>query len=350
MESRETEQMSEETPVQDTAAVERCKDSYNKIRQEISKVIVGQDEVIEQVLIAIFSRGHALLEGVPGLAKTLLVSSLAEALHLTFKRIQFTPDLMPSDVTGTEVIQENLETGAREYRFLPGPLFANMILADEINRTPPKTQAAMLESMQERQISAGGKIHPLPAPFFVLATQNPLEQEGTYPLPEAQLDRFLLYIKVDYPSGPEEWEIARRVTTGLLGKISPVLGGEEIMEIQNLVTRVPVSDQVLGYAWTLVRSSRPETPEALDFVNRWVNWGAGPRGVLTLVTCAKARAILHGRYHATVGDVQAVSKPALRHRIATNYAAQANNVTSERLIEMLLEGVPADRKYEKPAA
>ena len=225
-----------------------------------------------------------------------------------------------------------------------------MILADEINRTPPKTQAAMLESMQERQISAGGQIHKLPAPFFVLATQNPLEQEGTYPLPEAQLDRFLLYVKVNYPSGAEEWEVARRVTTGQMGKISAVLSGDDIIEVQKLVNRVPVSDQVLGYAWALVRASRPGTPEAAEFVNRWVNWGAGPRGVLTLVTCAKARALLYGRYHATVGDVQAVAKPALRHRIASNYAAQAANVSSEQLIEMLMEAVPADRKYEKPAA
>ncbi len=334
----------------DVAAVQRCEQAYNRIRDELARVIVGQDEVIEQVLVAVFARGHALLEGVPGLAKTLLISSLAEALHLSFKRIQFTPDLMPSDITGTEVIQENLQTGAREYKFLPGPLFANMILADEINRTPPKTQAAMLESMQERQISAGGQIHKLPAPFFVLATQNPLEQEGTYPLPEAQLDRFLLYVKVNYPSGAEEWEVARRVTTGQLGKISAVLSGDDIIEIQKLVNRVPVSDQVLGYAWALVRASRPGTPEAAEFVNRWVNWGAGPRGVLTLVTCAKARAILYGRYHATVGDVQAVAKPALRHRIASNYAAQAANVSSEQLIEMLMEAVPADRKYEKPAA
>ena len=202
--------------------MQRCEKTYNRIRDELSKVIVGQNEVIEQVLVAMFARGHALLEGVPGLAKTLLISSLAESLHLSFKRIQFTPDLMPSDITGTEVIQEDLQTRPRAYKFLPGPLFANMILADEINRTPPKTQAAMLEAMQERQVSAGGKIHKLPAPFFVLATQNPLEQEGTYPLPEAQLDRFLLYIKVDYPSGAEEWEIARRVTTGQLGKIQPV--------------------------------------------------------------------------------------------------------------------------------
>jgi MoxR-like ATPase len=342
--------MPENVSPDDVAAVQRCEQAYNRIRDELSRVIVGQDEVIEQVLVAVFARGHALLEGVPGLAKTLLISSLAEALRLSFKRIQFTPDLMPSDITGTEVIQENLQTGAREYKFLPGPLFANMILADEINRTPPKTQAAMLESMQERQISAGGQIHKLPAPFFVLATQNPLEQEGTYPLPEAQLDRFLLYVKVNYPSGAEEWEVARRVTTGQLGKISPVLSGEDIIEVQKLVTKVPVSDQVLGYAWALVRASRPGTPEAAEFVNRWVNWGAGPRGVLTLVTCAKARAILYGRYHATVGDVQAVAKPALRHRIASNYAAQAANVSSEQLIEMLMEAVPADRKYEKPAA
>jgi MoxR-like ATPase len=257
---------------------------------------------------------------------------------------------MPSDVTGTEIIQEDPQTGHRGYHFLPGPIFANMILADEINRTPPKTQAAMLEAMQERQVSAGGKVHRLPDPFFVLATQNPLEQEGTYPLPEAQLDRFLLYIKVDYPSGAEEWEIARRVTTGQQGRIYPIMSGEDILDYQRLVTRVPVSDQVLGYAWTLVRASRPGTKDSQDFVDRWVAWGAGPRGVLTLVTCAKARAILHGRYHATAGDVDAVVRPALRHRIAGNYAAQANNLTSDRLIEMLLEAIPADRAYEKPAA
>lgn len=345
-----TEQHTEPTSPDDVAAVQQCERSYNRIRDELSKVIVGQDEVLEQVLVAIFARGHALLEGVPGLAKTLLVSSLAQSLHLSFKRIQFTPDLMPSDITGTEVIQENLETRAREYKFLAGPMFANMILADEINRTPPKTQAAMLEAMQERQVSAGGTIHPLPAPFFVLATQNPLEQEGTYPLPEAQLDRFLLYIKVNYPSGAEEWEVARRVTTGQMGEIAPVMSGSEIIQIQKVVTRVPVSDQVLGYACALVRASRPGSPEATDFVNRWVSWGAGPRGVLTLVTCAKARAILYGRYHATVGDVQAVAKPALRHRIAGNYAAQAASVGSEQIIDMLMEAIPADRKYEKPAA
>ena len=333
----------------EVAAVQKCEGAYNTLRDELAKVIVGQNDVIEQVLIAIFARGHALLEGVPGLAKTLLVSSLAQALHLSFKRIQFTPDLMPSDVTGTDVIQENVETRQREYKFLPGPLFANMILADEINRTPPKTQAAMLEAMQERQVSAGGKIHKLPDPFFVLATQNPLEQEGTYPLPEAQLDRFLLHIRVDYPSAADEWEVARRVTSGQMGEIRSVLSGEEIIGYQKLVHRVPVSDQVLGYAHALVRASRPGTAEAPDFVNKWVNWGAGPRGVLTLVTCAKARAILYGRYHATIGDVQAVAKGALRHRIAPNYAAQAADVNSEKLITMLMEKTPADKKYVQPA-
>jgi MoxR-like ATPase len=332
----------------DLAAVARCKASYEQIRSQLSQVVIGQAGVIEQVLIAIFSRGHALLEGVPGLAKTLLVSSLAQATHLSFKRIQFTPDLMPSDVTGTEVIQEDVATGQRQYKFLPGPLFAHMILADEINRTPPKTQAAMLEAMQERQVTAGGKTHPLPNPFFVLATQNPLEQEGTYPLPEAQLDRFLLYIKVDYPSGAEEWDIARRVTGGTLGRIAPLVSPEDIVVLQDLVTRVPVSDQVLGYAWALVRGTRPGAEEAPEFIHRWVAWGAGPRGLLTLITCAKARAILHGRYHATLGDVQAVVKPALRHRIAGNYAAQANNLTSDKLIDMLLVEIPADRKYSKP--
>jgi MoxR-like ATPase len=342
--------MSDTITKDDIAAVQRCEKSYNLIRDEISKAIVGQNQVVEQVLVAMFARGHALLEGVPGLAKTLLVSSLAKSLHLSFKRIQFTPDLMPSDVTGTEVIQEDPVSHQRAYKFLPGPVFANLLLADEINRTPPKTQAAMLEAMQERQVSAGGQVHSLPAPFFVLATQNPLEQEGTYPLPEAQLDRFLLYIKVDYPTGAEEWEIARRVTMGGLGEISPIMSGDDILEIQKLVTRVPVSDQVLGYAWALVRATRPHTPEAPEFVNKWMNWGAGPRGVLTLVTCAKARAILYGRYHATVADVQAVAKPALRHRLAGNYAAQANGINSEKLIDMLMEAVPADKKYEKPAA
>ena len=334
----------------DVAAVQKCAESFGRLRTELSKVIVGQSDVIEQVLVAICSRGHALLEGVPGLAKTLLVSSLARAMHLSFKRVQFTPDLMPSDITGADIIQENLETRAREYKFLPGPLFANLILADEINRTPPKTQAARLEAMQERQISAGGTVHKLPSPFFVLATQNPLEQEGTYPLPEAQLDRFLLYIHLDYPSAAEEWDIARVITSGESGDIQPVLSADEIETMQKLVTRVPVSDQVLGYAHALVRATRPGSKEAPEFVNKWMSWGAGPRGVLTLVTCAKARAVLHGRHHATAGDVQAMLKPALRHRIAGNYAAQAANMRNEQLLDLLIQAVPSDRKYEKPAA
>ena len=342
--------MSNEATPKDLEQVDKLRRAYASMKEEIKKVIVGQDHVVDELFMALFCRGHCLLIGVPGLAKTLLVSSLARALDLSFKRLQFTPDLMPSDVTGTDVIQEDPQTGRRAYTFLPGPLFANMILADEINRTPPKTQAAMLEAMQEKQVSAGGKTHKLPAPFFVLATQNPLEQEGTYPLPEAQLDRFLLHIKVGYPSGHEEWEIARRVTAGKAEPIEPVMSGEQILGVQKLIQRVPVSDQVLGFACALVRGSRPNTPEAPEFVNRWISWGAGPRGVLTLVTAAKARAVLHGRYHATAGDVQEVAKPALRHRIAGNYSAQAQNIGTEQLIQMLLEALPADRVYERPAA
>lgn len=338
--------MNHEPQPDDVVLIQQCEQTYNRLRDELAKVIVGQADVIELVLIAVFARGHALLEGVPGLAKTLLVSSLAQSLQLSFKRLQFTPDLMPSDVTGTDVIQEHLETRQREYKFLPGPLFANLILADEINRTPPKTQAAMLEAMQERQISVGGQIHPLPTPFFVLATQNPLEQEGTYPLPEAQLDRFLLHIRVDYPSGADEWELVRRVTSSRPATLVPVLSAADLVKFQELVTRVPVSDQVLGYAWMLVRASRPRSEEAPDFVNKWVNWGAGPRGVLTLITAAKARATLYGRYHASIGDVQAVARSALRHRIAPNYAAQAAGIDSQRIIELLLEAIPTDRLYQ----
>ena len=315
----------------DVEAVQRCERTYHRLREELAKVIVEQDQTIEQAMLAILARGHALLEGVPGLAKTLLISSLARAMALSFKRLQFTPDLLPSDVTGTDIIQENLETGVREYRFLPGPLFANLILADEIDRAPPKTQSAMLEAM----------------PFFVLATQNPLEHEGTYPLPEAQLDRFLLYIRMDYPSQAAEWEIARRVTSQELGEVEPVLAAQEILELQQLAARVPVSEQVLGYALALVRASRPGTAEAPEFVNQWVSWGSGPRGVLALISCAQARAILHGRYHAGPGDIQAVARAALGHRIAVNYTAQAAGVGSEQIVGRLLEAIPADRKYEK---
>ncbi len=342
--------MTQPLPAEELAAVACCHDCFQQIRLQLAKAIVGQDEVVEQVLITLLARGHAMLEGVPGLAKTLLVSSLAQALDLSFKRIQFTPDLMPSDVTGAEIIQEDPLTHQRGYHFLPGPIFANFVLADEINRTPPKTQAAMLEAMQERQVSVGGQVHRVPAPFIVLATQNPLEQEGTYPLPEAQLDRFLLHIRVGYPSGAEEWEIARRFTQDDVVELTPILDGEQILAMQQLVHRIPVSDQVLGYAWTLVRASRPGTPEAEEFVNQWVSWGAGPRGLLTLINCAKARALLHGRHHATTGDVQALAAPALRHRIAGNYAAQANHITSQQLVEMLLETIAADRSYHPPEA
>jgi MoxR-like ATPase len=344
--------MSEEnqtTNDSDVAAVESWAVKCQGLRAELQKSIIGQEDVIEQVLIAILARGHALLEGVPGLAKTLMISSIAEALTLSFHRIQFTPDLMPSDITGTDVLREDPVTKEREYSFIQGPIFANMILADEINRTPPKTQAAMLEAMQERIISAGGKTHQLPAPFFVLATQNPLEQEGTYPLPEAQLDRFLLYIKVGYPTAAEEWDIARKVSAGALGGIESIISAEEIMEAQGLTRRMPVCDQVLGYAHALVRATRPGTEEAPDFVNESVGWGAGPRGVLSLISCAKARALLKGRYHTSVEDVQAIVMPALRHRIAPNYAGMAAGLDSEKLLEMLLEAVPADQTFSEPA-
>ncbi len=331
-------------PVDDVQAVEQAHRDCLRLREELRKTIVGQDDVVEQVLIAMLAGGHALLEGVPGVAKTLLVRCLAQALDLTFKRIQFTPDLMPSDITGADVIQEDPQTRERAYRFLPGPIFANLLLADEINRTPPKTQAAMLEAMQERQVSAGGWMHDLPRPFFVLATQNPLDHEGTYPLPEAQLDRFLLYIRVDYPSGPEEWEIARRGHLASIQDVQPCLDGARVLSLQELVRRVPISDQALGYAWALVRSSRPG-PEAAEAVSKWVAWGAGPRGLLTLVACAKARAVMEGRFQATIEDLKRLAKPALRHRIAPNYAAQAEKIDSDQLIASLLEATSENREH-----
>jgi len=332
----------------DAAAVDRWERAYNRLRTEIEKRVVGQADVIEQMITAMLAGGHCLLEGVPGLAKTLMVRSLAQAMHLTYRRVQFTPDLMPSDITGTDVLQEDPETGKRGYTFLQGPLFANIVLGDEINRTPPKTQSAMLESMQERSVSVGGRTYDLPRPFFVLATQNPLEQEGTYPLPEAQLDRFLLYIKVDYPTGAEEWQIARRATLDDQETIEPVLSAAQVIEAQRLAGRLPVSDQVVGYCWALVRASRPNQAESPDFVNEWVNWGGGPRATLALLTAARARALLHGRYHAATEDVQAVAPSALRHRVAPNYAALAAGVTSDELVEKLLATVPADTPYTPP--
>jgi len=348
----------------DAAEIAKWEKAYTTLRSEIAKVIVGQDSVIEQMAVAMLARGHALLEGVPGVAKTLMVLAMSKAMHLSFSRIQFTPDLMPSDITGTDVLQEDPVTHVPSYKFVKGPIFANVVLADEINRTPPKTQAAMLEAMQEHMISAGGENYALPNPFFVLATENPLGREGTYPLPEAQRDRFLLHINVDYPSGPEEWSIAEQVTSGLIGEralsdIEPVLQPDDILKAQELVLRVPVSDQVIGYAMSLVRASRPGVSpwsrhlpggEAPESITKWINWGAGPRGVLTLISCAKARALIHGRYHASLEDVNWVIGPSLRHRIGPNYAALASGITSEEIIEMLLKEIPADKEYAVPVA
>ena len=330
--------------ISDLEAVKQLKQAYDGLCEEIAQVIVGQERVIEEVLIAVFARGHCLLEGVPGLAKTLLISTLAKALDLSFKRIQFTPDLMPTDITGTEVIQDDRNTGERVFRFIKGPLFANIVLADEINRTPPKTQAALLEAMQEKSVTVGGQQHKLQLPFFVLATQNPLEQEGTYPLPEAQLDRFLFKIFVNYPSDQEELEIMRRVTTPSKVTLKAVLDGEQIMRLQEIVLRVPVADHVYHYAKKLVRSTRPAMGEAPDFIKNWINWGAGPRASLNLILAGKARAILHGQFHVSCEDIAAVAPSVMRHRIACNFTAQAEGVTTDKVIEKLLQEVPQTKK------
>src|SRR5215470_8157645 len=289
----------------DVAMIEKLRDAHKRLKQEIGKVIVGQEKVLDQLLMAIFCRGHALLMGVPGLAKTLMVSTLAQALDLSFKRIQITPDLMPTDITGTEVIQDDPVTRQRAFKFLPGPIFAHMVLADEINRTPPRTQAALLEAMQERKASIGGTDYPMKEPFFVLATQNPIEQEGTYPLPEAQLDRFLFMIKVEYPSADEEERIMRQGTSDVKLSVSKVLHGDEILKLQQIVRRVPVADHVFHYAKRITRSSRPGTPEAADFVKKWLTWGAGPRASMNLILAAKAHALLRGSNHVAGDDVVA---------------------------------------------
>jgi len=328
----------------DLQAVDHFRKASATIRGELSKVIVGQDAVVEEVLIAIFTRSHALLVGVPGLAKTLLISTLAQTLHLSFKRIQFTPDLMPSDITGTEVIYQNPATNEREFRFLKGPIFANIILADEINRTPPKTQAAMLESMQERKVTVGGVDHPLPNPFFVLATQNPIEQEGTYPLPEAQLDRFMFMITVDYPSTAEELAIMKMATGVEPAKPQPVLTEQDILDVQATVRRMPVSDHVFAYAEKIVRVTRPKAPESLDFCKKWLSWGAGPRASLNLIMAAKARAMLRGQFHVSCHDVASVALPVLRHRIIPNFAAQSEGVTADDITRKILEAIPKDEK------
>ena len=325
----------------DLAAAEKLKTAYKSLCQQLARVIVGQDQVIEELLIALFSRGHCILEGVPGLAKTLMISSLSKCLSLDFSRIQFTPDLMPSDITGTEVIEENRSTGNREFKFIPGPLFANMILADEINRTPPKTQAALLEAMQERQVTVGRVRHKLQDPFFVLATQNPIEQEGTYPLPEAQQDRFMFKIFVKYPSFKEEFEIARRTTTSIQEEIKPVLSGEQILELQRLVRRVPVTDHVLHYTLALVRQTRLSEPGAPKFIKEWLAWGAGPRATQYLILGGKARALLYGRTHVQTEDIEALALPVLRHRILTNFTAASEGISTDKVVERLLRDTPS---------
>ncbi len=324
-------------PESDTAAIKQLGDTYNQLTHELGKVIVGQHEVIEQLLIALFSRGHCVLQGVPGLAKTLLIRTLADSLSLDFNRIQFTPDLMPADITGTEVIQENRSSGQREFRFLPGPIFANIVLADEINRTPPKTQAALLEAMQERQVTIGGEGHTLPSPFFVLATQNPIEQEGTYPLPEAQLDRFMFMVEVDYPSESEELAIVKQTTTDTQIEISAQVDSDQLSAMADLIRRVPIADHLAEYAIRIVRETRIGKSSTDEFVNRYLSWGAGPRASQFLVLAAKARAALHGRYCVDLEDLQAVSFPVLRHRIVTNFNAEADGVSADDVISKLLE-------------
>ncbi|HAK94080.1 MAG TPA: AAA family ATPase [Planctomycetes bacterium] len=324
----------------DETAVNELKEGYGRIRQELAKAIVGQEEALEQLLVCLFARGHCLLVGVPGLAKTLMISSLARCLSLSFSRIQFTPDLMPADITGTEVIQEDRATGLRAFQFLRGPVFAHVILADEINRTPPKTQAALLEAMQERQVTAGGTRHPLDEPFFVLATQNPIEQEGTYPLPEAQLDRFMFMVRIDYPASDEELQIMKLTTAGVQPDLARVMGGEEILNLQRLVRRVPITDDLIRYAIRLARATRVGKDEAPDYIRKYLQWGAGPRACQFLILGAKARAVLRGRRHVAPEDLHAMALPVLRHRILTNFTAEAEGVTPDDLIAKLLADVP----------
>ena len=324
----------------DVQSVQKLNEAYRRITLELGKVIVGQQAVIEELLIAMFAQGHCLLVGVPGLAKTLLVRSVAQTLSLDFSRIQFTPDLMPSDITGTEVIQEDKISGKREFKFLPGPIFANIILADEINRTPPKTQAALLEAMQEHQVTVGGKRHRLVEPFFVLATQNPIEQEGTYPLPEAQLDRFMFNTFVDYPSEDEELQIVKRTTTDIHPEITAALSVDEILALQHIVRRVPIADHVSRYALQLTRLTRREKGDVPDFIHDYVSWGAGPRASQYLVLGAKARAVLHGRYFVNTADIRAVAFPVLRHRIMTNFNAEAEGIKPDQIIQRLIDHIP----------
>ena len=321
------------------AKLERLRDVHSKMKAELRRVIVGQDEVLDQLLLAILTRGHVMLVGVPGLAKTLMISSLAKTMDLKFNRIQFTPDLMPSDITGTELLHIDPETSARSFRFENGPLFANVVLADEINRTPPKTQAALLEAMQERRVTSGGKTHDLPQPFFVLATQNPIEQEGTYPLPEAQLDRFMFMVNVGYPDAGEEREILKRTTGGAMDEISSAVSGDELAELQEAIREMPVADEILDYALALTRATRVRGGEPLGFIKESVDWGAGPRASQFLILGGKAHAAIAGRSHVSIDDIKAIAHPVLRHRIVTNFSAQAEDITSDHLIDRLLQEV-----------
>jgi MoxR-like ATPase len=324
-------------PEDSVEAVDFFQESVQQIRDEVGKVIVGQKDVLDQLLICLFSRGHCVLIGVPGLAKTLLIRTISQTLDLSFSRIQFTPDLMPGDITGTEVIEDDRETGHKSFKFVKGPIFANIVLADEINRTPPKTQAALLEGMQEFHITAAGHTYPLEPPFFVLATQNPIEQEGTYPLPEAQLDRFMFNLWLDYPSLDEEQEIVSQTTSLGEAEIKPVLNAQQIVELQDLVREVPVPEGVLDAAVKLVTKTRPQSDIAPEFIKKYMSWGAGPRASQYLVLGGKARALMHGRYNVAEEDIRALAKPVLRHRIVNNYAAEAEGLSSDKLIEMLLD-------------
>ena len=320
----------------DLEAVGELAEAHGQILREIEKRIIGQRKVVEQLLVALFARGHTLFVGVPGLAKTLLISTLAETLNLSFQRIQFTPDLMPSDITGTEILEEDHTTGRRVFKFIKGPVFANLVLADEINRTPPKTQAALLQSMQEYKVTAGGTTHDLPLPFLVFATQNPIEQEGTYPLPEAQLDRFMFMVDVDYPSESEEEEIVRQQTSDHRPELTRVLSPQRVLQLQELVRRVPVADHVVKYAVALARSTRPTSPSAPPFIRDSVSWGAGPRASQFLILAAKARAILDGRFAVAIDDVAALARPTLQHRLILNYRAEAEGVRAGDLVDRLL--------------
>ncbi len=323
----------------DLARAEEMGKQKVEIISEIKKVIVGQDKVIDEILIALFCRGHCLLVGVPGLAKTLLISTLAGIMELKFKRVQFTPDLMPSDITGTDVLEEEVGSKQRSFRFIKGPIFANILLADEINRTPPKTQAALLQAMQEYMVTAGGVTHHLDLPFFVLATQNPIEQEGTYPLPEAQLDRFMFNIEINYPSYDQETEIVASTTSSQQPVLNKVIRADKILRLQELVRRVPASSHVIRYAVKLVRASRPQEAEALPFIKEWTEWGAGPRASQYFVLAAKARAVMDGRYVASTEDIRAVVPSILRHRIITNFKAQAEGISSLDVTDRLLQEV-----------